>query len=230
MSIFKKLKEVFILEEDQQNKDVQSTQETEISQETTTSEAASSVDMPIDDTTPIAPTTSGKPDPKFVDILLKAIEKNNVEGFDYLEYKSSLQSLAKMDMDETTRYKSALAMAKTMGATPDNLIASATRYLDVLKAENVKFKAALKGQKAKNVTGREGEIKAISTDIEKKKKQIAQLQKEIEIATKKQETLKADINKSAAKVQATSDNFNRALSIVAGQIQTDIDKMKQHLT
>ena len=138
------------------------------------------------------------------------MEKNNSEGFDYLEYKSSLQSLAKMDMDEPTRYKSALAMAKTMGATPAKLISSANHYLSVLKKEDGKFKQALKNQKTKQVSGREGEIKKTMTIIDDKKKRIAQLEKEIAADTKRLETLKAGINKAAAKVQSTSDNFNFA--------------------
>ncbi|MEJ6694063.1 MAG: hypothetical protein QNK55_08895 [Saprospiraceae bacterium] len=36
-------------------------------------------------------TRDGKADPKFIDILLKSIEKNNLGGFDYIEYLSSLQ-------------------------------------------------------------------------------------------------------------------------------------------
>ncbi|MEJ6614169.1 MAG: hypothetical protein QNK64_04450 [Saprospiraceae bacterium] len=36
-------------------------------------------------------TPDGKADPKFINILLKSIEKNNLGGFDYIEYLSSLQ-------------------------------------------------------------------------------------------------------------------------------------------
>ena len=64
------------------------------------------------------------PSKKFIDVLLKAIEANNLEGFDYLEFKQSLQSLTKVEMDEVTRYQSALAMAKTMGANKKSLVSS----------------------------------------------------------------------------------------------------------
>ena len=58
---------------------------------------------------------------KFMNILLGAMEKHNLDGFDYIEFKESLKSLEKMPMDERTRFQSAFAMAKTMGATPQKI-------------------------------------------------------------------------------------------------------------
>ena len=45
----------------------------------------------------------GKINDKFLNVLFSAIEKNNQEGFDYLEFRNSLQSLKEMNMDEATR-------------------------------------------------------------------------------------------------------------------------------
>ena len=75
----------------------------------------------------------GKVNDKFTEVLFSAMERDNQEGFDYLEFKQSLRSLEKMPMDEATRYQSALAMAKTLGANPVLLQQSAAHYLNVLK-------------------------------------------------------------------------------------------------
>ena len=75
------------------------------------------------------------------------MEKANIEGFDYLEYKQSLKSLAKMPMDERTRFQSAYAMAQTMGASVGHLIKTAQHYIDILAAEEKKFETALANQK-----------------------------------------------------------------------------------
>ena len=226
MSVFKKLKGLFI-EDDGQSKAPEAAKDSAVEDEVKSS-SIPSAEIKIDST--VTPTNqTGKPDSKFVDILLKAVEKNNIEGFDYLEYKSSLQSLANMDMDEGTKYKSALAMATTMGATPDKLISSADHYINVLMQEKSKFNKALKGQREKQVTGREGDIKQTVLSVEQKKKQIAQLQKEILAEEKKLEKLKEGINKAAAKVQATGDRFSHAFNVVTGQIQSDVAKMKKYL-
>jgi len=228
----KKLKSIFILEDEgEAKKAVEKAHAIDTSKPIKVKNSEPDLNAPditidVSNTTPPA---SGKPDPKFVDILLKAVEKQNLEGFDYLEYKSSLQSLKGMDMDDATRYKSALAMATTMGATPNKLISTAHKYLKVLESEKSKFQEALKGQTAKQVTGKETSIKKMVETIEKKKQRILQLQKEIEADTLKMKTAKDGINASVAKVQKTSDNFHYAYNIVTGQILSDIENMETYL-
>ena len=79
---------------------------------------------------------------KFVEVLAAALEKNNQQGFDYFEFRQALRNLAKMPMDEATRFHSAYAMAQTMGVTPEKLVESAKFYLDVLAKEQAKFSEA----------------------------------------------------------------------------------------
>lgn len=228
--MFGKLKSLFILEDANETKKAaekgKQEQIKEAKKESAPTVSANDITIDVANTTPPA---SGKPDTKFVDILLKAVEKDNLEGFDYLEYKSSLQSLASMDMDEATKYKSALAMAKTMGATPSKLIKTAQHYLKTLDSEKSKFQEALKGQRAKQVTGKETSITKLSETIAKKKQRILDLQKEIEADTAKMKTMKDGISKAVAKVQATSDNFHYAYNVVTGQILADVEKMEKHL-
>ena len=188
MSMFGKLKSLFILEDDNESKKaaqkaVEKQSKTDKSDESD-NPGVSAHDITINMDVPKDPPT-GKPDPKFVDILLKAVEKNNLDGFDYLEYKSSLQSLSGMDMDEETRYKSSMAMAKTMGATPDKLIETAKHYISTLENEKSKFQDALKSQKSKQVTGKESAIQEIEKGIAGKMKKIEELKKEIAADTKK---------------------------------------------
>ncbi|MDF1696492.1 MAG: hypothetical protein P1U56_11690 [Saprospiraceae bacterium] len=226
--MFGKLKSLFILED--KNETIKAAQKAEENQKAIEKEqpTVSAKDITVNIEPQHIP-KSGKPDSKFIDILLKAVEKDNLEGFDYLEYKSSLQSLSGMDMDEETRYKSSLAMAQTMGASADKLIKTAKHYLSSLNKEKSKFQDALKAQKTKQVTSKESGIKEIQKGILGKKNKIAELQKEIERDTKKMESMKAGINKAAAKVQKTSDNFHYAFNVVTGQILADIEKIQKYL-
>lgn len=175
------------------------------------------------------PKPGGKADPKFVEVLLKAIEANNLDGFDYLEFKQSLQNLSNVQMDEKTKYQSAFAMAKTMGATPSKLLNAAQHYINVLKKEEAKFVDALNNQRQKQVHNREQGIKQKEQLILEKQKRIAQLQKEIKADTKSLDTDKEAINKSMAKVEATKLGFVNAYNGVLGQIQDDIQKMNQYI-
>jgi len=170
--------------------------------------------------------TNVKPDTKFLNSLLSAVESNNLNGFDYLEYKQALQSLPK-HLDEKTRFQSAYAMAKTMGTTNVKLIKAGQHYINILNKEQGKFLSAY-NSKLESARGTE-QIKNLAQSVAQKKKQIEQLQKEITDSEKVLEKKKSDINRSVAKVEMTKDKFLSAYKVVAGQIEQDIKKMQDYL-
>lgn len=167
---------------------------------------------------------------KFVNSLLQAIEKNNLEGFDYLEYKQSLRSLAQMAMDESTKFNSAFAMAKTMGASKSNLIESGGHYVKILEEEKAKFTTAYEAQQQKQVASRENRLSVIEGSLSKKQEQIKKLQGEIKNLKTEFDQKKGEINSAAAKVALTRDQFFAAFSKVKDQIAKDIEKMDKYLT
>ena len=46
-------------------------------------------------------------DKRTAGMIIGALEKSNLQGFDYLEFRQSVDGLAKLSMDEATRYQSA---------------------------------------------------------------------------------------------------------------------------
>jgi hypothetical protein len=232
--MLKKLKSIFIIEDKNDNQDeknqqstskTKSTEPQDIKDENTDIPSDTVVNIDLDHPNEL----EGKPDPKFIDILLKAIEKNNLDGFDYLEYKQSLQSLNKMEMDEAIKYKSAFAMAKTMGATETKLMDSAKHYIGILNDEQKKFKEALINQRNKQIKGRESNLQKLEQSIQTKNQQIEKLKLEIEDTRNKLEAVRQEINVSAAKVESTNDKFHLAFNVVMQQIQEDLQKMKNYL-
>lgn len=180
----------------------------------------------------VAESTSGDPGKvtgQFVEILLKSMEVNNLDGFDYLEYKQSLKSLEKMPMDEVTRYQSAFAMAQTMGATPDKLIQTAQHYINVLQQEERKFEEALAHQRTKQIGMKEQEIAQLESSIQGKAEQIKQLTQEIEASRQQSEALKGEISEASQKVESTKNNFIASFNALVGQINDDMDKMGKYL-
>jgi len=171
----------------------------------------------------------GKVTSKFMDILMAAMDKNNLDGFDYLEFKQSLKSLEKMPMDEATRYQSAFAMAKTMGATPEQLVKTAGHYVAILQQEEKKFGQALAAQRTKQIGGRENQIKQMEAGIQQKAEHIKKLTQEIEADQKKLATVKSEISGAVVKVETTKNNFIASFDSLVAHIQKDIDNMKQYL-
>ena len=184
-------------------------------------------------TPPAVPPTlasrKGKVTNKFLEVLLKAMDKQNLEGFDYLEFKQSLRSLEKMPMDEKTRYQSAFAAAQTMGATPAKLVQAANHYISVLTQEEKKFEKALVNQRSKQIGNKEQQIKQMSLLIKEKSEQIKKLTKEIEQHKKLKDKLTSEISNSSVKVENTKNDFMASYQTLVGQIQADIEKIKTYL-
>ncbi|MEM1324791.1 MAG: hypothetical protein AAGI23_02495 [Bacteroidota bacterium] len=220
MSVLKNLKSLFIIEEEEQS----------TSSPTRTSQRKST---PKVQQTPIIAESKagekGKVSDKFMDVLLKAMEKNNLEGFDYLEYKKSLQSLSKMPMDEATRYKSAFAMAQTMGVKPDMLIKTAEHYVTALSREEKQFEQALAVQKEKQIQSKLTQFKKLEATVQQKAEKIKQLTQEIEKHQQQMATTKQQVSDASVKIETTKNNFIASYNALVSKIQEDINKMKQYL-
>ena len=228
---FKKLKGVFVVEDPNQPTPSQPQQSNTPS--TASKEVAQNNSNPPPSVqTPYKPSVSsgqGQVNEKFTDALFKAMEAANVEGFDYFEFKQALNNLASMPMDEATRYKSAFAMAQTMGATPAKLVSTASGYLDALKQEEAKFQQAANNQVQGQIGNKQAQISNFDAVIKQKSEQIKKMVEEIEQHKKEMESLKQDIAQASSKVAQTKADFDMTYQSLVGQIQKDIDNMKNYL-
>jgi chromosome segregation ATPase len=167
-------------------------------------------------------------DDKSVDFLTKALAKNNLPGFDYIEFKQSLRALREM-MDEPTAYKSAFATAATVGLTKEKLLKTATHYKNILATEKKQFDAALQKQMEQRVHSK-------LTEVEKLKKQIVEYKEKIKALeakmAKSQSTIdNADqhIQAAKAKIEGTRDDFEHTLQSIVNEIDQDIESINQYL-
>ena len=171
----------------------------------------------------------GKVRPKFMEILLKAMDANDLDGYDYLEYKRSLKSLEKMPMDEATRYKSAYAMAETLGASKQHLLDSGKQYLDVLGAERQKFQAASEKQRKQRVGDKMAIVEQMQSLIKEKSAQITRLTQEIDKHRKQMEQTQGKIKTDTAKIEQTKRDFEASFQQLTDQILKDLDNIQSHV-
>jgi hypothetical protein len=215
--IFKNLKKLFIIEEEET---VSSEEQNQDFQASSNEESAA-----IKQTNHY----TGEVNQKFLDILLLALEQQNREGLDYLEFKQSLKSLDKMPMDESVKFHSAFAMAYSMGATSEKLIDSAEFYIGVLNGEKQKFKDTLSRQIIEQVDNKEQEIAKDNTDILSKRETIKKLEEEIKIIQTRIEETTLKKEASRQRINSASQNFDDAFKIIVDTIQDDIQKISQFL-
>ena len=172
---------------------------------------------------------TGAVNEKFMEVLFGALEKANLPGFDYLEFKQALGQLATMPMDEGTRYKSAYAMAQTMGVTAEKLINTALHYLDVLKQEEGKFIKSADAQRLNQIDGRNATIKSLGEIIQQKEIQIRKLTEEIDAHKQQLQQTQFEMAQAESKMNQTKTDFGAAQNAIINQIQMDITNMKNYL-
>lgn len=220
--MFKNLKSLFIVEEEGAKANASAPAQKQESAPKTNPETSPKATEPVK-------SEPGKASPELTEVLLKAMEVNNLDGFDYLEFKQSLNSLKKMPMDEQTRYQSAFAMAQTMGVSVERLLQTGQHYLDVLKQEEQKFQAAVNNQKSKHIGEKEQSIQQLEANVKAKAEQIKQLTAEIEADQASALKLKQEISDATVKVENTKNDFMASYQMLVQQISGDLTNIKNFL-
>ncbi len=169
-------------------------------------------------------------DEKSIEFLTRALEKSNLPGFDYLEYKQSLGVLRQMNMDDATAFKSAYATASTMGLTKEKLLSSAQHYKNVLNKEKQQFDKALEKQMDQRVKSKQAEVERLKREIADYQKKINDLKAKIEKSQGIINEADATIQSQKSKIEATKDSFEAALSSILNQINKDIEDINRYIT
>jgi hypothetical protein len=178
---------------------------------------------------PAASAAPKQVDNAILDRLLQAIENNNQAGFDYLEYRNSLKSLAALPMDEPVKFQSAFATAATMGVTLYKLLASIEFYKKVLRNEEDTFLKASKEQYLANVENKTKEKEKINAIIKDKSLKIQKLTEEIRAHQAEMEEMAKQIEAGDAKIKETSASFEHAMQLLISQMDQDGLKLKQYI-
>lgn len=192
-------------------------------------EAAAPAEPAAEAFRPAAGGEPGKVQDKLFEVLFKALQEHNQQGFDYMEFKDFLKSLASVPMDDATRFKSAFATAQTMGASKEILLRSAKDYLAVLASEDAKFQEALKGRTAADLTSKQEEIKDLEAGIRQKEATIEKLKGEIEQHRASIAQVEQAINEASVRINQTAADFAATYQELVGQIRSDMDQIEKHL-
>ncbi len=166
---------------------------------------------------------------KYYNMLMKAIEMNNVKGFDYLEFKHSLTALKNIPIDESAKFQSAFATASTLGLTKQKLIDSASFYKKVLDKEKESFRTELQ----KHIGGRlhksESRTNDLAQIIQQKSVQIKKLTQEISQHQAELEKTHKQIGELKEKVGVERDSFITTYEHLLEQMDKDVENINKYL-
>lgn len=226
--MFKNLKSLFIIDDSEGDKNT-SEKDTQKQDKTEIAKPKEVVNNSTSFRTVSSSNVNGAVDVKIVEKLLQAIENNNLEGFDYLEFKKALKALEKIPMDEPTKYRSTFATASTMGVTLDKLLDTVKHYIAVLDKENSVFMKAFEGQIKDKVGDKEREITQFEGIIKEKSLKIKQLTEEITKHQNQIAELKNVVDNSRIKIDKTRNDFKMSFLHLRSQFEQDVEKMKKYL-
>ncbi len=224
MSVLKNLKSIFVIEDEKGAKNKEAAKP-----KTSKKNEGKRNDKDTGKTVRSVVESSGEVDQRIVNTLFKAIERSNIQGFDYLEFKQSVKGLEKMVTDEATRFKSAFATASTIGVTMDKLVKSATHYAGILDKEKSQFIQAANDQSNNLIEKRKVELQDLLKSLEEKKKAIERMQEDLLKGEKKIKVIQDGIKNSTVKIENTKRNFEASWTFLKDQIISDINKMKTYL-
>lgn len=169
-------------------------------------------------------------DERSVQFLVKALESNNLDGFDYLEFKETLSKIADMGgIDEVTAFKTTFATASTMGLTYDNLVKTARYYLKILEKEYAQFGEAVKKQVETQIANKKKRGDNLLQQIDTKRRQIEQLKLQISQYQTEIAQLQDDMEAAKDKIEGTKANFEKTYAIIEQEIRQDLQRIETYL-
>ena len=168
-------------------------------------------------------------DEKSIEFISKAIERANLPGFDYLEFRMAVDNLKKMDLDEATSFKSAFATARTMGLTKEKLLETAAHYKAVVLKEKEQFDAASAKQQDIKVGANLQHVAELQKEINDKDAKIKQLQAEIETARGKVRSLDFERDGAAAKIDEAKTKYLFTHQSINNQMEQDMANIQKYL-
>ncbi|CAG5069225.1 hypothetical protein DYBT9623_01961 [Dyadobacter sp. CECT 9623] len=170
-------------------------------------------------------------DRKFVDHFVSLLEKANLPGPDYFEYKQALQSMEGLGLGEEKQFQAAWASFKAMGGPKDPAIlkSSADQYLNILDKDRSSFLKDVEKAIKDRVGALQEEQKKLEESNTAISQQILDLQKKIEENRNRLGQISGEVTEQSAKINANKDSFEATHLSFVEQIKSDLNKINQYL-
>jgi len=170
-------------------------------------------------------------DRKFVEHFVTLLEKANLPGPDYFEYKQALKSMETLGLGEEKQFQAAWASFKAMGGGKETniLSTSANQYLSILDKDRTSFLKDVE----KAINDRVGALQNEQQKLEDTNKayaqQIADLQKKMDDNKNRLGQIAGEVTEQSAKINANKDSFEITYLSFVDQIKSDLTKINQYL-
>jgi hypothetical protein len=167
-------------------------------------------------------TTSGVPDEKFVQMLMKVIADNNIPGLDYFEFKQAIDAMGSAQIDEKTKFVTTFIVYAQQGCKKEVLLSSVDKYMSVIRNEVSQFDSELKTQ-------RQEKVQSKLIQVEEAKKKVAELTQAIADANNLILKASQEAQQENLNLQIVEANFKKSAERVLGMLQGDKEKINNYI-
>jgi len=143
---------------------------------------------------------------KFVEVLTKEIEESNLDGYDYLEFKESVEELRKDGSTLDEAIKKTFIVVKSL-TNVKKIIDSLTHYQEVVKNNKKDFEKNVSFKLEESINKSKLEYEGIQTQIKKLSERSAVLEKEI--------------SEKESIIEKNTSSFNQAYELIMGNLEED---------
>lgn len=205
-------------------------------------ETPSSPPVPVPAGAPVVPTTppvhvvnaagTAEVDRKFVEHFVELLEKANLPGPDYFEYKQALKSMEGLGLSEEKQYQASWASFRAMsGGLRDTTVLtnSASQYVGVLDRDRASFLKDVEKAISDRVGSLNQELTQLQEDNKTYARKILELQEKINANNGRLEKINSDIQEQSAKINDNRDSYDITYHSMVEQINSDLAKIKKYL-
>ncbi|MPR37056.1 hypothetical protein [Salmonirosea aquatica] len=171
-------------------------------------------------------------DRKFVEHFVELLEKANLPGPDYFEFKQALKSMEGLGLSEEKQYQASWASFKAMaqGVRDTSILStSANQYVGVLDRDRTSFLKDVEKAISDRVGSLNQELNKLQEDNKTYARQIVELQEKINANNGRLEKINGDIQEQSAKINANRDSYDITYHSMVEQINSDLAKIKKYL-
>ncbi len=161
-------------------------------------------------------------DEKSLSFIVNALEKSNLQGFDYLEFIQAVEKLKNLPMEEELAFRSAFSTVSTVGLDKASLLETSQYYLEVLQKERKVFKQSVEDRRLIKIERQKRRIESLEKEVESLKKRIEELQLKINDYNQEQEEIKQSLGAEEEKIFLTEKIFDETIESVISKIESDI--------
>jgi len=163
------------------------------------------------------------------DKIMTVLDKNNIDGFDYYEFKQSIANSSAMPLPEPDKFRTIFAMAQPFGVSKDKLLSSIDFYLSKLDEHKAGFQGYIQSLRDQEVVAREQKQALNQQQIQQKSDMIRQLTDEINLLTQDNATLATEVYTQTSQINAKEQSFSTTFEVVVKQLNDDKGKIDTYI-